>query len=75
MISDRYGMTEQEFEQALSFDWRDLRIETLERELIKQSQKHDLEVTLLHEDITLLENQVEYYKKKYQHALDYKIFG
>ncbi len=75
MISERYGMTEAEFNQAMSYDWRDLRIETLERELVRQKQEHEKDLILLKEDAEYWFQQYKQFKDKYLSALDYKIFS
>lgn len=61
MIAERYGMTQEEFDQALSFDWRDLRIETLEREILIQKQKYESELIFLRET---MEDEVAFYKQR-----------
>jgi len=61
MISGRYGMTQEEFDQALSFCWKELRIETLERELAIQKQKYESELIFLRET---MEDEIAFYKKR-----------
>jgi len=73
--SDTHGMTVEEYNQALSFDWRDLRIETLERELLIQKQEHAKDILFLKEDAEYWFKEYQNIKAKYLKTLDHKIFS
>ncbi len=73
--SNTHGMTVEEYNQALSFDWRDLRIETLERELLIQKQEYERDIAFLKEDAQYWFKEYQKFKKWYLQSLDNKIYS